>query len=102
MSINIIDVLLAVIVLISVGNGWRRGFILGLLDLLGWTISLLFGLRFYRPGAKWLAVHVHYWPAIWNAPISFVLCAMFAGVVIYLLGTALLRSLPEKIHDRSL
>jgi uncharacterized protein YkwD len=102
MSVNIIDVLLAIVILISVANGWRRGFIIGMLDLLGWALSLLFGLRFYRPVAQWLAGHFHLWPEVWNRPIGFILCASCAGLLIYLLGHALLRSLPEGIHERRL
>src|SRR5262245_42146880 len=102
MSLNAIDVLLAVIVLLTAVNGWRHGFILGLLDLVGWALSLLCGLRFYRPIAQWLGAHLHYWPSVWNPPIGFVLCAFFAGVLFYLLSHALLRSLPERIHERRL
>jgi hypothetical protein len=49
MTFNLIDILLLVLVLLSVLGGYRRGFILGVLDLAGWVLSLLAGLRFYPP-----------------------------------------------------
>jgi len=54
MTFNLIDVVLVVIVLLSAYNGWRRGFILGVLDLLGWALVLFAGLRFYQPVARWI------------------------------------------------
>ena len=55
MTINYIDALLVVVMLLSAAAGWRRGFILGLLDLARWVGSLLVGLRYYQPLAHWLA-----------------------------------------------
>jgi len=51
-TLNLIDLVLVVIVLLSAINGWRRGFILGVLDLLGWALVLFAGLRFYQPLAR--------------------------------------------------
>ena len=50
--INLVDVILIIVVLLSAYNGYRRGFIFGLLDLLGWGLVLIAGLRFYQPVAK--------------------------------------------------
>ena len=59
MAFNVIDILLLVLVLLSVFGGYRRGFILGILDLVGWVLSLLAALRFYQPVARWFTVYVH-------------------------------------------
>ena len=64
MVFNVIDILLLLLVLLSMLNGYRRGFILGVLDLASWVLSLLAGLRFYQPVARWLAVHVQSLPQI--------------------------------------
>jgi uncharacterized protein YkwD len=100
MSYNVIDILLVVIVLLSVLNGWRRGFILGVLDLLGWALVLVAGLRFYQPVARWLGTHVHLWSEVWNRPIAFVLIAVLAGGLVQLAGYALFRRLPKDLHER--
>jgi uncharacterized protein YkwD len=99
-SVNIVDILLVIVVLLSIFNGWRRGFILALLDLLGWTGSLLAGLRFYPYVARWLEENVHWWADVWHRPIAFVAIAIVAGVVIHLLGQLILVRLPKDVHER--
>jgi uncharacterized protein YkwD len=101
MTFNLIDVVLVVIVLLSVLNGWRRGFILGVLDLLGWALVLLAGLRFYQPLAKWLGPRVDWWSEVWDRPVAFILIAIGMIVAVQLLGKALLRHLSERTHERS-
>ena len=66
MPYNAIDVLLVVLVLFSVLSGWRRGFIHGVLDLAGWVLSLVAGLRYYQPVAHWLGPHVNVWSEVWT------------------------------------
>ncbi len=66
MPINLIDILLVILLLLSVFNGWRRGFILGILDLLGWAFVLFAGLRFYQPIARWLGARVDMRSEIWD------------------------------------
>jgi len=100
MPFNLVDIILVLLVLLSVLNGVRRGFILGVLDLLGWTLSLLAALRFYQPLARWLVTKVHWWPEVWNRPIAFVLIGMIAGIAVQLLGNGILRRLPKDVHER--
>jgi len=100
MAFNVIDILLVLLMLLSLLNGWRRGFLMGLLDLLGWVVSLLAGLRFYQPVSRWLGARVDLWSQVWDQPIAFVLVAFIAGVAVHLLGHALLRSLPKDVHER--
>jgi len=54
MAINPIDILLVIVILLSVLNGYRRGFVHGVLDLVGWVLSLIAGLRYSQPLAQWL------------------------------------------------
>ena len=102
MTFNAIDIVLVVIVLASALNGWRRGFILGLLDLLGWILSLVAGLRFYQPVAAWLGARVDWWSDVWDQPAAFILIAVSVGVAVHLLSYAFLRRLSEDAHERSL
>jgi uncharacterized protein YkwD len=101
MNINYIDALLVVVVLLSAAAGYRRGFILGVLDLLRWIGSLLIGLRFYQPLARWIAPRVS-WDGAWVAPVAFLITATVAGIVIHLVGYALLRRLSDKTHEGKL
>src|SRR5437660_8622603 len=100
MAFNVIDILLLLFVLLSVVGGYRRGFILGVLDLASWVLSLLAGLRFYQSVARWLAVYVHSLPQIWNRPLAFILIAVIVGMAVHLLGNALLKRSPKEIHQR--
>ena len=99
MTFNVIDVALFVLVLLSVLNGWRRGFIVGLLDLLGWISSLLAGLRFYQPLALWLGPRVDLWSEAWDQPIAFLLLATGVGLTVHLIGHAIASNLSEDVHE---
>ena len=99
MAINLIDILLAIVILLSVLNGYRRGFVHGVLDLAGWVLSLLAGLRYYEPVALWLGPRVDLWSEVWDRPIAFVLVAVLVGVIVQVIGYWLLRRLPEDIHE---
>jgi uncharacterized protein YkwD/uncharacterized membrane protein len=99
MSINFVDILLVLLVLLSMLLGWQRGFILGLLDLVRWIGSLLLALRFYQPLARWLGMRMN-WAEVWDMPVAFILVAATAGALIHLAGYLLLRRLPAGIHER--
>jgi uncharacterized membrane protein required for colicin V production len=99
MSINAIDLLLVVVILLSLMNGYRRGFVHGVLDLAGWVLSLLAGLRYYQPVARWLGAHVSLWSEVWNQPIAFVLIAVLVSIAVHVIGHALLTRLPKNIQQ---
>jgi uncharacterized protein YkwD len=99
MTINPIDVLLVIVILLSVLNGYRRGFVHGVLDLAGWVLSLIAGLRYSQPLAQWLGPRVDVWSEVWDQPIAFVVIAIFVGVLVQAIGYALLRRLPEDINE---
>jgi uncharacterized protein YkwD len=98
-AINPIDILLVIVIVLSLLNGYRRGFVHGVLDLAGWVLSLLAGLRYYHPVAQWLGAHFHLWSEVWNQPIAFVLVAVLAGIAVHVIGYWLMRRLPEDIHE---
>ena len=100
MAINPIDILLVIVILLSVLNGYRRGFVHGVLDLAGWVLSVVAGLRFYQPLARWIGPRFDLWSEAWDQPIAFILVALLVGVVVQAIGYALLRRLPEDIHER--
>jgi len=101
MQFNAIDVLLVVVILLSLLNGYRRGFVHGVLDLAGWVLSLIAGLRYYQPVARWLGAHVDWWSEVWDQPIAFILIGIFVSILVHLIGYALLRRLPRDIQQRT-
>lgn len=101
MPLNIIDIALIVVVLLSVVHGWQRGFICGSFDLARWIVSLLAALRFYQPVGLWLG-HLNPWSDVWNQPIAFLLIAIICSIVIHLVGLKILRRLPKDLHKRKI
>ena len=100
MPINIIDVLLVIVVVVLVVNGYRRGFLMSTLDLLSWILSFLAALRFYPAVARWLENNVHWWSEVWNRPIAFVVIGLIVGICVELIGTALLKSFSDDVHEK--
>ncbi len=99
MSINVIDVLLGLLIVLNLVNGYRRGFILGVLDVAGWILSLLVALRFYGPVGRWIG-SFDLWSEVWDQPVAFILVALLVGVLVHLIGNALLRRLSPDVHER--
>ncbi|HYK22953.1 MAG TPA: CvpA family protein [Pyrinomonadaceae bacterium] len=99
MAFNPIDILLVIVVVLSLLNGYRRGLILGVLDLAGWVLSLIAGLRYYQPVAQWIGPRIDLWSEVWDQPIAFVLVALLTGMVVHFIGYALLRRLPADVHE---
>jgi uncharacterized protein YkwD len=97
MNFNFIDILLVLFIFLNVLNGWHRGFILSVLDLVCWSASLLAGLYFYQTVAGWLGL-VNDWTEVWNHPLAFLLIVAAVGVLIQTLSGALLRRISKDVH----
>lgn len=100
MPFNVIDIVLVLVIVLSLINGYRRGFVHGVLDLAGWVLSLLAGLRYSQPVAQWIGPRVDLWSEMWDQPVAFVLIALMTGVIVHVIGYWALRRLPEDIHER--
>lgn len=100
MALNPIDILLVILILLSVLNGYRRGFVHGVLDLAGWLLSLIVALRYYQPVARWIGPRVDLWSEVWDPPVAFVLIALIVAVSFQVVGNWLLRRLPKDIQER--
>jgi uncharacterized protein YkwD len=99
MTVNIIDVFLLLVVLLSLWIGWRRGFILGVLDLTRWIFSFLAALYFYQPVARFIT-YLSGWIETWTQPLGFLLLLIVAGMLIHYFGSLLLARLPREVHER--
>ena len=102
MTFNVVDLLLVAVIILSLINGYRRGFVHGVMDLAGWVLSLLAGLRFYSPVAQWLGAQIDLWSEVWDQPIAFILIGLIVSIVVHVIGNALLRRLPKDIDERPL
>ena len=97
MPVNFFDILLVLIVGLNVWGGFRRGFILGLLDLLRWAVSFAAALCFYQTIGGWLS-RFDDWTEVWNQPAAFVLIIVAVGLIVQLLANQILKQLPKDVH----
>ena len=98
---NFVDILLLLIIVGSAINGARRGFILGVLDLIRWVGCLVIGLRFYPDVADFLALFLD-WEDVWLTPLAFFVVVLLAGILISYLESLLLGRLHPEVHGRKL
>jgi uncharacterized protein YkwD len=97
MTLNLVDALLAAIVLIGAIGGWARGFLYATLDLLTLVFSLVVAFLGYRYPAAWAQMLLPQL-GVWAAPLAFVILFF---LVHFLLGTATLvvaRMAPPVVH----
>ncbi|MBF9254731.1 CvpA family protein [Pontibacter sp. 172403-2] len=98
---NFVDILLLLILLSSVYTGWRRGFILAILDLIRWMGSLFIGFSLY-PYMVGLLRNVVDWNEMWLLPTSFFIVTMLASILLHYLVKFILSRLSVSIHARKL
>ncbi len=94
---NYVDIILLVIVALAMWAGWRRGFILGTVNLTVWLGSLFAGFVFYRPVGGWLQ-SVFPGLGIWTMPLGFVTVIIIARILLALVFNLVLRRTPEDVH----
>ena len=100
MTINLIDIFLLIVIVLSLVNGYRRGFIHGVIDLAGWVLALIAGLRYHQQVAQWLGPRIDLWSEVWDQPIAFILVAFITGFIVHVIGYWLLKRIPEDVHER--
>ena len=98
---NWIDILLITLILLSVWGGWKRGFLMGSLELLGWIASVCFGFIFYPYAAKFLEKFI---PAlgVWTLPISLILVISFVRLLLSFIINGILSAATVRMHRSSL
>ncbi|HEY6503624.1 MAG TPA: CvpA family protein [Chitinophagaceae bacterium] len=94
---NWIDLLLVLVLLVAVWAGWKRGFILGSLDLLTWAGSIVPGFIFYPYTAT--AIEKLVSPGAWLLPFAFILTIIVARIIIGFIIKRILRIIPEKVNQ---
>ena len=97
---NWIDLILLLVVLFSVLAGWRKGFILGTLDLVTWVGSILAGFYLYREVGDLLEKYIPRL-GVWTLPVAFIAIILLARLILSFITGALLRSTTEEAHKNS-
>lgn len=97
---NWIDLLLALILLLAIIGGWRRGFILGSLALISLAGSLVLGYLFYPYTAKGLDKIFNL--GTWLLPVAFILTTIIARMLIGFVTSYIVNAIPEKANHNGI
>jgi uncharacterized protein YkwD len=100
-NINLVDVLLIIVILFSIWGGYQRGFILGILDLIGWLGSLLLTFLAYPYVVKWLEGYSSSF-GMWTVPLAFILAFLVIRLMVGAMINAFLSALPGETHHNVL
>jgi uncharacterized protein YkwD len=94
---NYVDVILLIVVALAVWAGWKKGFILGTINLLVWIGSLLAGFIFYQQAGGLLQAS---FPrlGVWSLPLAFFLVIIVSRLLLSLIFNTLLKRTPEETH----
>ena len=95
---NYVDIFLVLVVLVAIWNGWRKGFMLGVLDLAILGSSVIAAFLLY----PYLAVKLDKWiPSlgVWTMPASFIVVLVLVRMIAAAIVTAILRGVSKEAHE---
>lgn len=95
---NYVDVILLLVLILAIWAGWRKGFILGSINLAVWVGSLLMGFFFYQYLARFLQSFIPQL-GVWNLPLAFILTLIFARIILAFISNAILSRTSDGIHS---
>lgn len=93
---NYVDILLGIVILLYIWAGWRKGFIVGVLDLILLAVSLMTAFWLYQYVAAML--ERAFGLGVWGPPLGFLLTFFLARLVFGLIANLILRSVPHETH----
>jgi len=94
---NYVDIILLLVMALAVWAGWKRGFIIGSINLIVWIGSLLAGFFFYQYAGNFLK---ETFPRLgeWTLPIAFFSIVVLTRIVLGLIFNLILRQTPREAH----
>jgi len=95
--VNLIDVVLAAIVLVGIARGWGQGFLTATLQLLTLVASLVMAFVGYPYPVAWLEAWVPQL-GVWTAPLGFLATYVLAHLLIGGLAGTLAGVFPRPVH----
>lgn len=94
---NWIDVILILVILLSVYSGWRKGFIIGMVQLVSWILTLVLSFVLYKYLADFFDTYIKSL-GVWSAPLAFLLMVFFIRMVIDIVFIRLTGKISENVH----
>ncbi len=98
---NLVDLFLIFVILLSAAFGYYRGFISGLLDLVRWVGSLFAAFALYHPVSH-IFEAVTDWTEVWTKPIAFVIVFFSVSFLIQFLGNLLIKQFPNDLQKNKI
>lgn len=94
---NYVDIILLLVMALAVWAGWKRGFIIGSINLIVWIGSLLAGFFFYQYAGNFLK---ETFPnlGVWTLPIAFFSIVVLSRIILGLIFNLILRQTPQEAH----
>lgn len=94
---NLIDGLLLLVILAALWSGWRRGFVLGAVQLVTLVASVVAAFFAYPYIADWVDGFAPEL-GVWLAPLSFLAALLLAELVLGVLAGGILRAASSEVH----
>ena len=94
---NYVDVVLLMVIALAIWAGWKKGFILGTINLIIWIGSLLTGFLLYQQAGSLLK---NLFPAlgVWVLPIGFLIVIILSRLSLSLIFNGVLHLTPTETH----
>src|SRR5688500_14683132 len=93
---NLIDVALIIVVLLSVWSGFRKGFVIGAFELISWIGTLVIGFLGYKYVAAFLERFFSI--GVWLLPVGFILTLILARILLGFIINSLMRITSPEAH----
>jgi uncharacterized protein YkwD len=94
---NYVDIILLLVMALAVWAGWRKGFIIGSINLIVWIGSLLAGFFLYQPLGEWMR-SIFPKLGVWTFPLAFMSVVVISRVLLGVIFNSLLRRTPYEAH----
>lgn len=98
---NVIDLILIIVILLSMWHGYRRGFVESTFEIMIWLGSFLTAFFLSRHLAA-LINFIFDMPELWIRPISFIILLVFFSWLISTICDRLLKQVPEEALDHQM
>ncbi|HWI89983.1 MAG TPA: CvpA family protein [Flavisolibacter sp.] len=94
---NYVDIFLLLVMVLAVWAGWKRGFIIGSINLIVWIGSLLAGFFFYQYAGNFLK---QVFPRLgeWTLPLAFFSIVVLSRIFLGLIFNLILQRTPREAH----
>lgn len=94
---NYVDIILLLVIALAVWAGWRKGFIIGTINLIVWIGSLLAGFFLYQYAGEILRAA---FPKlrVWSLPLAFLSIVVLSRIILGGIFSLILRKTPTEAH----